>query len=43
MLSKMTFWKKKKNDILVEFPGGLVVRNPRFHCRGPEFNLWLGN
>ena len=21
-----------------EFPGGPVVRTPRFHCRGPEFN-----
>ena len=21
-----------------EFPGGPVVRTPRFHCRGPRFN-----
>ena len=24
------------------FPGGLVVMTPRFHCRGHEFNPWLG-
>ena len=26
-----------------EFPGGPVVRTPRFHYRGPRFNPWLGN
>ena len=24
------------------FPGGLVVRILGFHCRGLEFNSWLG-
>ena len=28
---------------LGEFPGGPVVRTPRFHCCGGGFNLWLGN
>lgn len=27
----------------VEFPGGPVVRTWLFHCRGHEFNPWLGN
>ena len=26
-----------------EFPGGPVVRTPRFHCRGPGFDPWSGN
>ena len=26
-----------------EFPGGLVVRTPRFHCQGPGFDPWSGN
>lgn len=26
-----------------EFPGGPVVRTPRFHCWGPGFNLQSGN
>ena len=25
-----------------EFPGRLVVRTPRFHCRGPGFYIWSG-
>ena len=26
-----------------EFPGGPVVRTPRFHCRGPGLDPWSGN
>ena len=26
-----------------EFPGGLVVRTPLFHCQGPGFSAWLGS
>ena len=26
-----------------DFPAGPVVRTLRFHCRGPGFDLWLGN
>ena len=26
-----------------DFPGGLVVRTPRFHCRGRGFDPWSGN
>ena len=26
-----------------DFPGGPVVENPHFQCRGREFNPWLGN
>ena len=26
-----------------DFPGGPVVKTPRFHCRGPRFDPWLGN
>ena len=26
-----------------DFPGGPVVRTPRFHCRGLRFNPWMGN
>ena len=26
-----------------EFPGGLVVRIPGFHCCDPRFNPWSGN
>ena len=26
-----------------EFPGGLVVRIPGFHCSGPGLNPWAGN
>ena len=26
-----------------DFPGGSVVRTPRYHCRGHRFNPWLGN
>ena len=26
-----------------EFPGGPVVRDPPFHCRGHRFDPWLGN
>ena len=25
------------------FRGGLVVRTPCFHCRGPGFDPWSGN
>ena len=25
------------------FPGGPVVKNPRFHCRGHGFYPWSGN
>ena len=25
-----------------DFPGGPVVKTPRFHCRGHGFDLWLG-
>lgn len=35
LLNKGSFWR--------EFPGGLVVRIPHFHCWGAGFNLWLGN
>ena len=24
-----------------DFPGGPVVKTPRFHCRGHRFNPWL--
>ena len=27
----------------MDFPGGSVVRTPRFHCRGHRFNSWSGN
>ena len=26
-----------------EFPGGPVAKTPPSHCRGPQFNPWLGN
>ena len=26
-----------------DFPGGAVVRTPRFHCRGHGFDPWSGN
>ena len=26
-----------------EFPGGSVAKTPSSHCRGPQFNPWLGN
>ena len=26
-----------------EFPSGLVVRIPGFHCSGPGLNPWAGN
>ena len=26
-----------------DFPGGLVVKTPCFHCKGHRFNAWLGN
>ena len=32
--------KKKRRG---EFSGSPVVRTPRFHCRRPRFNPWLGN
>ena len=25
-----------------DFPGGPVVKDPRFHCRGHEFDPWSG-
>ena len=25
------------------FPGGPVVKTPRFHCRGRRFDPWLGS
>ena len=25
------------------FPGGLAVKAPGFHCRGHEFDPWSGN
>ena len=27
----------------LDFPGGPVVRTPRFHCRGRRFDPWSGN
>ena len=29
--------------LMGEFPGGPVVRTPRFHCRGHGFDPWSGN
>ena len=29
--------------LLGDFPGGPVVKTLSFHCRGCEFNPWLGN
>ena len=26
-----------------DFPGGPVVKTPRFHCRGRGFDPWSGN
>ena len=37
------FNKEKFKDEWSEFPGGPVVRTPRFHCREPRFSPWLGN
>ena len=33
-------WKKQK---CWDFPGGPLVKTPRFQCRGHGFNHWLGN
>ena len=27
----------------MDFPGGPVVKTPRFHCRGRRFDPWWGN
>ena len=32
-----------EKEVVGECPGGPVVRTPRFHCRGPGFNLRSGN
>ena len=38
----LNYWKLR-TSFSREFPGGPVVRTPRFHCRGCRFNPWLGN
>ena len=35
--------KTNKKQIVRDFPGGPVVKNLCFHCRGQGFNLWSGN
>ena len=35
--SKVSVCQKPKGW---DFPGGLVVGAPRFHCRGPGFDPW---
>ena len=32
-----------KINYLWDFPGGPVVKTPRFHCRGCGFDPWSGN
>ena len=32
-----------QNQPTRDFPGGPVVKTPRFHCRGRKFNPWSGN
>ena len=34
--------KVNKGRYVREFPGGPVVRTPRFHCRGLRFHPWFG-
>ena len=36
---KMSFLSKKQ---VRDFPGGPMVRTPRFHCRGPRFHPLIG-
>ena len=35
-----SLWEEKQYQ---GFPGDLVVRAPRSHCRGPRFDPWSGN
>ena len=35
--------KIQQEPLYWEFPGGPVVRTPRFHCWGPRFDPWSGN
>ena len=32
-----------KRETFQHFPGGPVVKNPCFHCRGHGFDPWSGN
>ena len=34
---------KNKINQSLDFPGGPVVKTPRFHCRGHGFDPWLEN
>ena len=42
-ISALLELQKKKKNRCREFPGGPVVRTPRFHCWGAGFNLWSGD
>ena len=35
-------WREKKTDAR-DFPGGPLVKNLCFHCRGHSFHIWSGN
>ena len=35
--------KDVKLKISRDFPGGPVIKTPRFHCRGHRFDPWSGN
>ena len=39
----LTSWALLKMTHPWEFPGGLVVRTLRFHCRGPRVSPWWEN
>ena len=36
-------FQESKVKSIWDFPGGPVVRTPRFHCRGQGFDPWSGN
>ena len=42
IISQCTVYTCIKSSHRRDFPGGPVVRTPRFHCRGSGFNPWSG-
>ena len=35
-------WRGEDKPIWQDFPGGPVVKTPRFHCRRRGFDAWSG-